>query len=180
MHNISHFRSVSMLPLMIFFNIKIYFRSQKFFLFSTFVFVFDNFFFNFQRLFPNFFIAIFNFWICLNCWRFFNFVDLPLFSEASFTKNPALFSLDENHFFENMNFLYLFIVFPYLAGCFHFGGISFTFWKFFRVPNSMFISGCFCVLSKAVFFKFQITFSFLWIFIFTSWIFLFLLTLSSN
>ena len=50
MLNISHFRSILMLPLMIFFNIKTYYRNQKFFLFSTFVFCFWQLFFHFPTL----------------------------------------------------------------------------------------------------------------------------------
>ena len=176
MHNISNFRSILMLPLRIFLTLKSFTGIRSFF--SQHLFLVFDIFFHFPTLVSKLFLQFSSFeflWIV----DVFSTLPICFWFQSLDQKTHYFFQLTKNFFWKN-GFFILFNAFSILAGCFNFGGISFTCWKFFRVLNSVFISSYFCSNFTGVFVNFQITFCFFLTLIFTLWIFLHSSTISSN
>ena len=155
MQNISHFRSVSKLSRNDFFQHQNQFSELEVFSFLNNCFLFLTIFFHFPTLVSKLFLQFSKFEFV---WIVGVFSTLPICSwfQSVVQKIQDFFQITKNFFWKN-EFFNLFIAFSNFIGCFHFGGISFTFWKFFHVLNSVFISSCFCFFFTGVFVNFQIT-----------------------
>ena len=134
MHNISHFRSVLMLPLMIFLTSKSIIGIRSFFFSQHLFLVFDNYFFIFQCLFPNIFFCNFQLLNLLELLTFFSILRPYLFfQKLGSLKFLLSFQLTKNIFLKIWTFYIFSLLFQIFQAVFILQAFLSPFGGFLRV-----------------------------------------------